>query len=361
MHLMSHFILASLLPYALIALGAFGLSWAVWWALAWFLVIVPILDLALPRRLDSRLVDVESKALPMVLGLAHLGVLPLVIVGLSGVTGLSQMAQVGLFAATAMVFGQISTSNAHELIHAPRRLPRQLGRVVYGTLLFGHHATAHPAIHHRFVATPRDPNSARPDETLYQFLPRAWIGSFHAGWNVELRRLHARGLPGWHPSNPYLMDGAVVILSLGVSALLGGAAGLAAHIALGILAALQLLTSDYVQHYGLHRQKQPDGQYEPMTALHSWNAPDAVSRLMMLNAPLHSEHHLRPATPFPALGAPNAARGPILPYSLPIMASLAFWPSQWRKVMNRELTRLHLAQEVPPMPKRRARRLAEAD
>ncbi len=351
---MSHFILASLLPFALIVLGALGMEWAVWAALGWFLAVVPVLDLVLSRALDDRLVDVDSKALPMVLGLTHLAVLPLVIVALSGATGLDQTAQIALFAATAMVFGQISASNAHELIHAPRRLPRQLGRVVYATMLFGHHATAHPAIHHRFVATPRDPNSARPGESIYAFLPRAWIGSFHAGWNVEMRRLAQRNLGPWHISNPYLQDAAVVIVSLSVSAVLGGVPGVAAHLALGALAAMQLLTSDYVQHYGLHRTKCPDGRYEPLTARHSWNAPNALSRLMMLNAPMHSEHHLHPATPFPALGAAPDAQGPTLPASLPLMAALAFWPVRWHRIMGRELTKLHLAEDVPPMPPSRA-------
>lgn len=358
---MIRFVLASLFPYFLTVLGAFGFEWAVWMAVLWFVLLVPALDLALPRKLDWRSADIDSKTLPMVLGLAHLVLLPCVIFGLSGATQLGQTAQIGLFAATAMVFGQISASNAHELIHATQSLPRRLGRVVYATMLFGHHATAHPAIHHRFVATPRDPNSARPDETIYSFLPRAWIGSFQAGWNLEVRRLKALGLSGWHPTHPYFQDAAVLTLSLGISALLGGVAGMAAHIALGILAALQLLTSDYVQHYGLYRRQLEDGTYEALSARHSWNAPNAVSRLMMLNAPLHSEHHLRPATPFPALGAPDTAQGPVLPYSLPLMAGLAFWPKQWRKIMNRELIRVHLAKDVPPMPPSRARRMARAD
>ena len=358
---MIHFVLASLFPYVLTAFGAFGFEWAVWTALLWFLLVVPTLDLVLPRKVDTPLVAMNTEALPMVLGLAHLALLPWVIVGLTGVSGLDQTAQIGLFAVTAMVFGQISTSNAHELIHSTRRLPRQLGRVVYATMLFGHHATAHPAIHHRFVATPRDPNTARPDESVYAFLPRAWIGSFQAGWNLEVRRLKAQGLSGWDPNHPYLQDAAVLALSLGISALLGGIGGLAAHIALGIFAALQLLTSDYVQHYGLHRQQFDNGTYEALSAKHSWNAPDAVSRVMMLNAPLHSEHHLRPATPFPALGAPDAAKGPVLPYSLPLMAGLAFWPRYWRRTMDRELTRLHLAEKVPPMPQSRARRMIQAD
>lgn len=358
---MSHFVLASLFPYVLTALGALGYEWAVWTALLWFMLVVPALDLALPRKLDQQLADADSKALPIVLGLAHLGLLPWVIVGLSSATELDQTAQIGLFAAAAMVFGQISASNAHELIHATRRLPRQLGRVVYATMLFGHHATSHPAIHHRFVATPRDPNSARPDETIYSFLPRAWIGSFQAGWNLEVSRLKVLGLSGWHPTHPYLQDAAVLLLSLSISALLGGIGGIAAHIALGILAALQLLTSDYVQHYGLYRRQLEDGTYETLSARHSWNAPNAFSRLMMLNAPLHSEHHLRPATPFQALGAPNAARGPVLPYSLPLMAGLAFWPRRWRKIMDQELTRAHLAEDVPPMPPSRAQRIVRVD
>jgi alkane 1-monooxygenase len=346
---MSHFVLASVLPIALALAAGLGIHWAAWAALGYMALVVPLIDLSLPRVLDRRHVEVESDALPIVLGVLHLVLLPVTILGLSNATGLDQPAQVALFAAVAMIFGQISCSNAHELIHKGRALPNVLGRVVYATLFFGHHASAHPAVHHRFVATSDDPNSAAEGESLYRFLPRAWIGSFRAGLRVEIARLRRKGAPAWGAGNPFWGYGLFSALALTASAAIGGWGGIAAHLALGLLASAQLLTSDYVQHYGLRRARLADGRYEAVGPEHSWNAPDAFSRLMMLNAPLHSEHHLHPTRPFPQLGRPEGAEGPVLPYSLPIMAGIACIPPLWKRVMGRELERLSLAAAVPPL------------
>ena len=91
--------------------------------------------------------------------------------------------------------------------------------------------------------------------------------------------------------------------------------------------------SDYVQHYGLSRTKGPDGRFEPVAARHSWNAPHWFSSALMLNAPRHSDHHARPARPFPQLTLPDGA--PTLPRSLPVMACVALYPRLWRRVMDR--------------------------
>jgi len=103
------------------------------------------------------------------------------------------------------------------------------------------------------------------------------------------------------------------------------------------LAQVQILLSDYVQHYGLERGEKENGKLEPVGPQHSWNAPHAVTAAMMLNAPRHSDHHMRPARAFPALEVTQEM--PKLPYSLPIMAVIALVPPLWRRVMDRRVAR----------------------
>ena len=74
-----------------------------------------------------------------------------------GLTG----AKIALFLGLGMFFGRVSNANAHELIHRGSRGLFRLGASVYVSLLFGHHVSAHRLVHHRHVATPLDPNSAR--------------------------------------------------------------------------------------------------------------------------------------------------------------------------------------------------------
>ena len=123
------------------------------------------------------------------------------------------------------------------------------------------------------------------------------------------------------------------MLSLGLAWLLAGGAGMLALFGLCAYAQAQLLLSDYVQHYGLRRRELAPGRREPVGPQHSWNAPMPASSALMLNAPRHSDHHARPARPYPGLEIDRDAM-PILPHALPVMAVLALIPPVWRRLMD---------------------------
>jgi alkane 1-monooxygenase len=113
--------------------------------------------------------------------------------------GLSPGQKIALFLATASFIGQVSHPNAHELIHRRNRVLAGLGALVYVSIGFGHHFSAHRLVHHRFVATPEDPNTPRMGESYWRYLPRAWAGSFREGLRAEAGR-RARGA---NRINPY--------------------------------------------------------------------------------------------------------------------------------------------------------------
>jgi len=185
-------------------------------------------------------------------------------------------------------------------------------------------------VHHVHVGTKADPNTARKGESFYRFFVRAWIGSFRKGLSAENKRFPRTGQHWWrHPYIAYV-GGAFGFLML--AALIGGPKGMVAALCLGGFAQTQLMMSDYVQHYGLSRQILPNGKPEPVGACHSWNAPQPMSSALMLNAPRHSDHHAHPARPYPSLRLSDDM--PMLPRSLPVMASLALFPPLWRRVMD---------------------------
>ncbi len=329
------FALVTLAPVPLLAAGAL---WGGFWLLAaliYMSVFAFCLDQLAALSLGEDDAGREFPAatwLSALLGLVHFPLFALAVLAVAGRSGLAPAERVAAFFAFGLYFGQVSNSNAHELIHRGQRILFALGKWAFITHLFGHHASAHRLVHHVHVATPRDPNTARRGENFYRFAPRAWIGSFLEGLRAENARRQRSGADGVHPYATCLAGAA---LALGASALLAGPAGVAAHLALAAYATMQLLLSDYVQHYGLRRTIGPDGRPEPVSPAHSWDSPRWFSGLLMLNAPRHADHHMHPTRPFPALQQPDDA--PKLPYGLPVMGAIALWPARWRRLMDRRL------------------------
>jgi len=326
--------ITSLTPAALLALACFfGGPWPLA-ALLSITVLVFFLD-RIARQLPTR--DTTGRGLSLILAAAHFTLLPLVVWGLAGDSGLGVADKVLIYLGAGLFFGQISNSNAHELIHASARWPRRIGTMVYCSLLHGHHVSAHLRVHHIHAATDADPNSARLGEGFYAYALRVLRGEFMAGLHADSKQ-RARAAEQSARPHPYV--GYVVggVLSLGCAALIAGWGGVLGLLAIAFYAQMQLLLSDYVQHYGLRRNLRADGRREPVGPQHSWNAPAWYSSAMMLNAPRHSDHHMRPARAFPALEVTPDTM-PVLPRSLPVMAVLALVPPIWRRIMDRRVAR----------------------
>lgn len=335
------FTVATLLPVALLALA--GLAGGLWCLLAllYLTAFTYLMDRVVQGAVARRGADGEfpvGEPLAITLGLAHICLIFIAVFAIGGNSGLGAGERIACFIAFGLFFGQVSNANAHELIHKQARWPRRLGKLVYISLLFGHHASAHPRVHHVWVASDMDPNSPRPRESFYHFWPRAWIGSFRKGLAAEnaLRRRRPKPLSD-HPYVAYVGGG---LMLLWLMTTLFGLSGLVAYLCLCTYATMQLLVSDYVQHYGLRRARGADGRLEPVGPQHSWNAPQFYSSALMLNAPRHSDHHMHPLRTYPSLALDHATM-PILPRSLPLMGALALWPRMWRRVMDPRVAGLH--------------------
>lgn len=341
------FAVAALLPLPLLALGATIGGAALWAAFLYMALLTILIDELVPLTAGTPEGEDFPGADALLIGVAAgaLLALPLTTWALTH-AALTRPEQIALFLTTGFWLGQVSHPAAHELIHRPSRTLFRLGTLVYVALLFGHHASAHRLVHHRNVATPDDPNSARPGEGYYRFLPRAWAGSFRAGLQAETD-LRARAKRGLHPYALYL-GGAALALALAFA--VGGLPGLLIWAGLAFHAQSQILLSDYVQHYGLARAFRPDGKPEPVGLGHSWNTPHWFTSAVLLNAPRHSDHHLNPLRPYPALRLPDDA--PQLPWPLPLACMIALVPPLWRRMIRPHLARLRTrqneTQDTPP-------------
>ena len=328
MHAMVPFAIASSLPgLCLAAACLWGGPWPVLAVLS-ITVVVFFVDKLPVRRGVSH---ATGHRLSEALGIAHFVLLALTVWAMG--TSLEALDKGLIIVAAGLYFGQISNSNAHELIHRSGRWPFRLGAACYASILFGHHTSAHRLVHHVHAASDKDPATARRGEGFWAYLPRTWIGSFRAGLRAERQRHGGAALPA-----PYIMYILGAVASLCAAFALAGGMGVIGLVLVSTYAQAQLMLSDYVQHYGLQRHTLPDGRLEPTGPAHSWNAPHWYSSAMMLNAPRHSAHHARPATAFPQLEL-DTDRMPMLPHSLPVMAVLALVPPLWRRVMDKRVAR----------------------
>ena len=328
------FAIVTIAPCVLVAAAAlFGGAWA-WVALVYMTALVASMDRLIAATSGNSDPEAEfpaSTALLVLLGLAHVALLAAAMWGVAGPSGLNMSERVALGAGVGLIFGQISHPVAHELIHKQSRWLRWLGQCIYTSLLAGHHASAHVLIHHIHVGSDRDPNSAPRGEHFYRYMSRVTRHSFRIALELETARRTRAGKPVYrHPFVLYVGGG--LALTCAVAAVFGGL-GLLAFLSIIAHAQVQILMSDYVQHYGLRRITLPDGRLEPVGVQHLWNAPDVFSSVLKVNAPRHSDHHVAPHRAFPALQL-NPQEMPYLPYPLPVMGVIALFPKIWFRLMN---------------------------
>jgi alkane 1-monooxygenase len=96
-----------------------------------------------------------------------------------------------------------------------------------------------------------------------------------------------------------------------------------------------LTQANYVEHYGLLRQKLPTGRYELPEPRHSWNTNHIYSNLVSFHLQRHSDHHANALRPYQALR--DFKDLPRLPSGYPGCFGLAAIPPLWFKVMDPKL------------------------
>ena len=264
---------------------------------------------------------------------------------------------------TAIIAGGYSglgINTAHELGHKQTAIEQLLAKITLAVPAYGHFCVEHNGGHHVLVATPDDPASARMGESIYSFTLREIPGTFARGWNLEKARLQKQDKKAWSTHNNILQ-------SYLLSAILQGSLiysfgwvmvpFLAVH---NFWAWFQLTSANYIEHYGLLREKQGNGRYERCQPHHSWNANYTMSNLALFHLERHSDHHANPIRRYQSLR--NFPDIPELPNGYYGMYILAYFPLLWYWVMDRRVLALpHINGDLSKVniaPQKRAEILA---
>ena len=245
--------------------------------------------------------------------------------------GLGMISKIGL-AISVGVMGGVGINTAHEMGHKKDSLERWLSKVTLAQTFYGHFYIEHNRGHHVRVATPEDPASAKFGESFWTFLPRSVWGSLKSSWELEQQRMQRVGKSTWSIHNDVLNAWLMSVVLYAVLIAVFGPVVLPFLIIQAIYGFSLLETVNYLEHYGLLRQKKDNGRYERCAPEHSWNSDHIVTNIFLYHLQRHSDHHANPTRRYQVLrsmeGAPN------LPSGYASMISLAYFPPIWRKVMD---------------------------
>jgi alkane 1-monooxygenase len=244
---------------------------------------------------------------------------------------LSTLDDVGLALTVAMVSG-IAINTAHELGHKRASSERWLSKVALAQSAYGHFFIEHNRGHHVRVATPEDPASSRLGESFYAFFPRTVAGSLRSAWELEGVRLDRLGKSHLSPRNDILNAWAMTVVLFAALTAVFGLVVLPYLLIQAVLGFSLLEVVNYLEHYGLLRQKREDGRYERTRPEHSWNSNSVASNVLLYHLQRHSDHHANPIRRYQALR--HVEEAPQLPTGYAGMIVTAVIPPLWRRIMD---------------------------
>jgi alkane 1-monooxygenase len=175
-------------------------------------------------------------------------------------------------------------------------------------------------------------------ESIYRFALRELPGGIRRAWQIESQRLALHGYAAWSWRNTMLQSYAIsAVLQLGLIVAFGPVL-IVFLIIHNVVAWWQLTSANYVEHYGLLRDKLPDGQYEAPQPHHSWNTNHLVTNLALFHLQRHSDHHANPSRRYQSLR--HFEDLPQLPSGYFGMFTMAWFPRWWFRVMDARLLAL---------------------
>lgn len=237
---------------------------------------------------------------------------------------------VGRILSYGMMCGIIGINVAHELGHKTNPLDQFLAKVLLTTTLYTHFFLEHNFGHHKNVGTPADPSTARRGEWLYTFWVRSIVFSYLSAWRIGHQRSK-----GNLAKNEMIHYTIVQFLVISAIAMFLGPRALVGFLCASVVGWLLLETVQYIEHYGLAREKVSEHRYENVQPAHSWNSNHIWGRAILFELSRHSDHHYLPNKEYPLLD--HHDNSPQLPTGYPGMMILSFFPPLYMHLMHKRI------------------------
>lgn len=200
---------------------------------------------------------------------------------------------IGLVLTTGIVVGSNGINVAHELGHRKSQWEKTLGKLLLLPSLYMHFYVEHNYGHHQNAATPEDPASAKYNQSVYSFWFSSMTRHYIKAWRIQSQLLKRGGHCYFSFYNDMLWYVVIQGAYLGAVFFFFGMTTMLIALAIGLTGAILLETINYIEHYGLRRNKTASGSYERVTEIHSWNSNHVLGRVMLYELTRHSDHHFK--------------------------------------------------------------------
>lgn len=234
-----------------------------------------------------------------------------------------------------ILLGVLGINVAHELGHRTNWFEKRIAQLLLLPCLYMHFTQEHNYWHHKYVATPLDPSTARKNEMIYSFWWRSILGGIKNAIKLEKRRLADSGNSFFHFNNKLLFQFSVETAYLFLVWFFAGWMALISVALAALIAVLLLETINYIEHYGLERNEINPDIYEKVNPTHSWNSDHVLGRIFLYELTRHPHHHEKASIKYQNLD--SLPESPQLPFGYPASLLMSLVPGLWFRVMNKKL------------------------
>lgn len=242
---------------------------------------------------------------------------------------------VGTILSLGVVLGANGINVAHELGHRKTRWERILGKILLIPSHYTHFFVEHNLGHHLHVSTPDDPSTAKYNQNLYAFWYQTITGTYKKAWQIQMKLNQVNEVSFFSIYNDMFWFSIIQFVYLGIIAYFFGTLGFIIALFGGIVGFLLLETINYIEHYGLRRNKLASGRYERVSEKHSWNSNHIMGRIILYELTRHSDHHYKASKKYQILEYHDVS--PQMPFGYPTSMVMSLFPPLWFAIMNKRV------------------------
>ena len=247
----------------------------------------------------------------------------------------------GRIGVMGLLCGVFGINVGHELGHRVNVFEQTMAKMLLLSSLYMHFFIEHNKGHHKRVATPEDPSSARLGEWIFTFYFRTVIFSYLSAWKIAGNDTRKKDKAAFSLFNEMIQFQLVQIAFVILLFFLFGWLATVYFLAASVMGFLLLETVNYIEHYGLQRKMTGDGKYERALPVHSWNSDHVIGRLFLFELSRHSDHHYLASRKYQVLRHHDDA--PQMPTGYPGMMILALMPPAWFWIMNKKINKMQMS------------------